>query len=72
MGTKERVGHEKESRRKKRKNHDAIIFVPARERILRPSSPSRWTEEETEQRKLRERKAEGQGRRINLVKWESP
>jgi len=32
------------------KNHDAIIFVPARERILRPSGSGRWTEEKKKER----------------------
>lgn len=45
-----------EERRRSGKNHDAIIFVPARERILRPSGLDRWTEKEKEER----RKAEGQ------------
>lgn len=41
-------GRVERRRRRSRKNHDAIIFVPARERILRPSGPGRWTEEERE------------------------
>lgn len=49
-------GERETSGRRSRKNHDAIIFVPARERILRPSDLDRWTEEE----KKEHRKAEGQ------------
>lgn len=41
-------GRVERRQRRSRKNHDAIIFVPARERILRPSGPDRWTEEEKE------------------------
>lgn len=39
------AGRRERGRRRSSKNHDAIIFVPARERILRSSSPDRWTEE---------------------------
>lgn len=42
-----------EKRRRTGKNHDAIIFVPARERILRPSGPDRWTEEEKKKSRKR-------------------
>lgn len=38
---------QRRDQRRTRKNHDAIIFVPARERILRPSG--RWTEERKEE-----------------------
>lgn len=41
-------GRVERRQRRSRKNHDAIIFVPARERILRPSGLGRWTEEEKE------------------------
>lgn len=51
------IEREREKRRRRsRKNHDAIIFVPARERILRPSGLDRWTEEKKKER----RKSEGQ------------
>jgi len=46
-------------RRTCRKNHDAIIFVPARELILRPSSLDHWTEEKKKERRKTEGKKEG-------------
>lgn len=54
--TKENRRCREARRRRSRKNHDAIIFVPARERILRSSGLDRWTEKEKKER----RKAEGQ------------
>jgi len=54
-GRKRERERERETRkRRSRKNHDAIIFVPARERILRPVSIA------GPRRKRRNRKAEGQ------------
>lgn len=42
---REREREKTRGRQGSSKNHDAIIFVPARERILRPSGSGRWTEE---------------------------
>lgn len=56
-GTERKDAGESERRGRSRKNHDAIIFVPARERILRPSGPDRWTEERKEKE---HKKTEGQ------------